>query len=475
MDVSSLSAPDERRVSERRQSTGRRRADLGPAHLTTVLFVGSRSADVRLLQQLIDASPAGARFALETSDETEAARERLRRGDVDAVLLDALIPGGLEAMAPLVAADPAAPLLVLSPVDDERLGLKALRAGAQDFLVKDRLDGKVLTHAVRYAIERHRLRSQLQDMSFLDELTGLYNRRGFVTLAMQDVRIARRSKQSLLLAFGDLDDLKLINDTHGHAEGDAALRDVSGIMRRTFRDSDLIARIGGDEFAVLVRGAEADNVEVLRHRLNEELQAFARQARRRYRIAISLGFAHRPAASVTTVENLLRSADRALYQEKRRHSAASREEESEPAVRPYEARPVEILLVEDDRNDATLARLALKRARLQNRLSVVPDGVQALAYLRREPPFQKAVPPDVVLLDLNLPRKNGRAVLEEIRKDRELRDLPVVVLTSSETEHADVAALQPDGFLHKPVDFARLAEAVRSVANLGFTIVKLSA
>ena len=245
-----------------------------------VLFVGEDGSDARLLQELLNASPA-ARFELETVNEPQAAIERMSRGDIDATLLDLSLPRALQAVADLAAAGPPAPVLVLSPVEDERLGVQAVRAGAQDFLVKGRLDSQVLVHAVRYAIERHRLGSTLRDLSLLDDLTGLYNRRGFVTLASQDVRLARRERQNLLLAFGDLDGLKRINDTLEHAQGDEALRDVAGILIRTFRESDLIARIGGDEFAVLVRNAEANSVEVLRHRLNDQLQQFNRRARLR--------------------------------------------------------------------------------------------------------------------------------------------------------------------------------------------------
>jgi diguanylate cyclase (GGDEF)-like protein len=431
-----------------------------------------------LLHDLLNASPSD-HFELETVDQPSAAIERLSRGDVDAALLDLSLPRGLEAVAELSAAAQPAPFLVLSQLEDERLGLQAVRAGAQDYLVKGRLNSQVLVHAVRCAIERDRVRRNLRDLSLLDDLTGLYNRRGFVTLATQEVRVARREKQMLLLAFGDLDDFKRINDTLGHAEGDKALRDVGGILRRTFRESDVIARIGGDEFAVLVRGAEANTVETLRRRLNEHLQQFNRRAKRRYAIEISMGFARRAAGNVAAVEGLLRGADRALYNQKRRRNAESGTGQASRADgierRPSEAPAIDILLVEDNPEDVALARLALQRAKVQNRLSVVADGVEALAFLRGEAPFQGVSPPDVVLLDLKLPKKDGRAVLQEMRQDRQLRGIPVVILTATDEEHTRLEALHPDAFLTKPVDFVRLAEAVRSVASLGLTIVKLPA
>ena len=469
---------ERRRQSDRRHTAGRRRVELARTLPLVVLFVGSNPGDARLAQQLL-ADSLGEPFALEAVHPPAAAIERLRQGDVDVVLLDVSLPRGLEALAALSAAEPAAAFLVLSRVDDEHLALEAVRAGAQDYLVKGRFDGQVLVHALRSAIERHRLRSALQDLLLLDDLTGLYNRRGFVTLASQDLRLARRQKQALLVAFADVDDLKRINDTLGHAEGDRVLRDVGGILRHAFRESDLIARIGGDEYAVLVRDAEATSVAVLRQRLNDQLHGFNRRAKRRYRISISLGFAHRAAVSVASAESLLRSADRALYQEKRRRDAETgagkAADAGGPVTNAYEVRPIDILLVEDSPTDIELAQLALRRAKLQNRLSVVTDGVEALAFLRGEHPFEGVAPPDVVLLDLNLPKKDGREVLTEMRQDRQLRDIPVVILTATNAEHAQLESLYPDAFLTKPVDFDRLTHAVRTVANVGFTIVKLPA
>lgn len=471
----------QRRAGERRPESVPVQPDApgGPERRpSVVLFVGEDPSDVRLLEEMLQSSAAEP-FQLVTAASRAAALEQVTQRDVDVVLLDLSFPGGVESFVALSAAKPVAPFLVLSRSGEEELALDAVRAGAQDCLVKGRFDGPLLVQTLRYAMERHRMHSALGDLVLLDELTGLHNRRGFVTLASQDLIIARRAKQSLLVAFGDLDDLKGINDNLGHAEGDTALRDVAGILRRTFREADLIARIGGDEYAVLVRNAEAGGVEVLRQRLSDQLTDFNRRAGRRYRISISLGFAHRAAASVTSVESLLNMADLALYQEKhRRDRETHRGDASAPrgvAPSAYEGRPIEILLVEDEPADVELTQRALTQAKLQNRLTVVTDGASALAFLRGEAPHEATVRPDVVLLDLNLPKLDGREVLEEMRQDPHLRDIPVIILTGTNAEHAELGALRPDAFLTKPVDFERLAQAVGTVANLGFTIVKLPA
>ena len=132
--------------------------------------------------------------------------------------------------------------------------------------------------------------------------------------------------------------------------------------------------------------------------------------------------------------------------------------------------PVNILLVEDDPSDVELTRRALQRAKLQNRVWIVGDGVEALAFLRREGPHRSVPRPDLVLLDLKLPNLDGRDVLMRIRE--EWQSLPVVVLTASDSEHERLAALAADGFLTKPVDFARLESVIRGIAGLGWAIVK---
>lgn len=137
--------------------------------------------------------------------------------------------------------------------------------------------------------------------------------------------------------------------------------------------------------------------------------------------------------------------------------------------------PIEILLVEDNPGDVRLTREALREAKVANNLHVAPDGVAALAFLRREGEFADAVRPDVILLDLNLPRKDGREVLAEVKDDAELRTIPVVVLTSSKAEQDVVRAydLHANCYVTKPVDFDQFITVVKSIEDFWFTIVKL--
>ncbi len=136
---------------------------------------------------------------------------------------------------------------------------------------------------------------------------------------------------------------------------------------------------------------------------------------------------------------------------------------------------VEILMVEDNPADARLTEEALKEGLLCNRLHLARDGVEAMKFLRREEPFRDAPRPDVVLLDLNLPRKDGREVLAEIKTDPSLKNIPVVVLTTSEAEQDIVKsyALHANCYVTKPVDLQRFIEIVRQIETFWLQIVKL--
>jgi len=131
-------------------------------------------------------------------------------------------------------------------------------------------------------------------------------------------------------------------------------------------------------------------------------------------------------------------------------------------------------MVEDSEEDIELTLRGFERAKLQNRIWTVRDGVQALAFLRREAPYQDAPRPDLILLDLNLPKLDGREALARMREDPRLRELPVVVLTASDSEQERSTVRAADAFMTKPVDFQQLAQLVRMIAGLGWSIVKLS-
>jgi two-component system response regulator len=139
------------------------------------------------------------------------------------------------------------------------------------------------------------------------------------------------------------------------------------------------------------------------------------------------------------------------------------------------SRPIEILLVEDSATDVMLAEEALSEAKVCNNLSVVKDGVEAMSFLRKEREYSEVPRPDLILLDLNMPRKDGREVLAEVKADEQLRQIPVVILTTSDAQEDvhKVYGLHANCYIKKPVDFEQFANVVQAIEQFWFTIVLL--
>jgi diguanylate cyclase (GGDEF)-like protein len=161
--------------------------------------------------------------------------------------------------------------------------------------------------------QRKQAEEQLRALSFTDELTGLLNRRGLLTMGAQQLKIARRTRRRLLLIYADLDNMKRINDKYGHMEGDAALIEAADVLREVFRESDIIARIGGDEFVVLAIDSDGAAAEALINRIHQRCILANLKRGRPYVLAMSAGSAEFDVDQPTTLEELVAQADRAMY------------------------------------------------------------------------------------------------------------------------------------------------------------------
>jgi diguanylate cyclase (GGDEF)-like protein len=205
-----------------------------------------------------------------------------------------------------------------------------LEAGADDYVTKpfdtEELHARVkvgmrmvelqLSLAQRVA-ELEQAQETLRNLSLTDDLTGLYNRRGFFTLAEQHLKNARRAKRQASLIYIDMDGLKTLNDTHGHEEGSNALREVADILRNTFRSSDIIARIGGDEFVIFETYHGQNEGYSGAERLQANLQKRNLDTARNYQLSLSIGVAPMDFDTAMTLDELLTSGDRMMYEEKR--------------------------------------------------------------------------------------------------------------------------------------------------------------
>ncbi|HEU4478497.1 MAG TPA: diguanylate cyclase [Pyrinomonadaceae bacterium] len=170
--------------------------------------------------------------------------------------------------------------------------------------------------------ERKRAEGAIKTLSLVDELTGLYNRRGFMAFSEQHLISVQRANKSLMVVYADLDGLKQINDSFGHKEGDRALIKTAELLRETFRSSDVLGRLGGDEFTVFAAVEPEGGVETVMARLNDKFQKYNSQNASPYRLSISVGLALMHPDEVHTVEELMAQADESMYANKRQRKAS---------------------------------------------------------------------------------------------------------------------------------------------------------
>ena len=290
-----------------------------------VLFVGDRDADAELIRALLAASAADPPFRYAHAHTLSQALETIERGEVDVLLMD-VGAGSAREMAVISQARvraPLVPVVVAVDADDEQLALRSVEVGARGYLVKSAITPGALTWSLHHAIRNQRMflelniaRERARQMASYDQLTGFANRALFQDRLEQAVAAARRNRQRLAVLFVDIDGFKRVNDTLGHLAGDALLRLAAQRIGGCLRKSDTGARMGGDEFAVLLIGLEHDDdarkvADKMLALLREPLALpGASQA-----ISASIGVAAFP-RDADSAEELLKRADAAMYQAK---------------------------------------------------------------------------------------------------------------------------------------------------------------
>lgn len=284
-----------------------------------VLLVEDNLDYASVLRMILDREKS-IHFNITHAKQLSQALDELVRHPFDVILLDLSLPDsdGIDTFQQVYTVATQIPIVVLTALDDEGLATQAVRDGAQDYLIKGNIQGTALVRSLQYAIERYRSVAKLQHLSLIDELTGLFNRRGFISIARQHLKIAHRANRRLLLFFIDLDKLKSINDRFGHLQGDQALKDTAAILQSTFRSSDVLGRIGGDEFTVLAVDAD-DSPKSMVERLRAILNQY-NQRSTSYQLSLSVGYAQYDPCSEQTLEDLLAMADHFLYLQKQKAS-----------------------------------------------------------------------------------------------------------------------------------------------------------
>jgi two-component system, cell cycle response regulator len=281
-----------------------------------ILLIENNAADVGILREQIIAA-IGPQISIAHTPSLDDALETLNDQQFDAILLN-LNADGAESVKRLLD-HTNAPIIGLANRANDSLCLQVLGVGAEDYLVKPILHCDTLRHSIHCAIARNTWKNELYNLSFIDDLTGLYNRRGFMTLGEQQLNIAHRTRCGVNLAFADLDALKSINDNFGHSEGDRALQNIATILKNTFqRGSDLIARIGGDEFAVLWIADASFSIDTVRARLKTALDSFIASENLPYSLLLSVGLCQYHPDFSNPLTEMLSEGDQRMYEEKRR-------------------------------------------------------------------------------------------------------------------------------------------------------------
>jgi diguanylate cyclase (GGDEF)-like protein len=209
------------------------------------------------------------------------------------------------------------PVIVVIESDEPNFAFRTICEGAQDCLVKDGLDSPQVIRSIHHSIGRHMVLKQLRNLSLVDELTGLYNRRGFMCLVENQIKVAERIGHSLLLVFADVDELKAINDTLGHHRGDLALTEAAHVLRQTFRESDLLARLGGDEFVATLICDKSVEPDRLAQRFQKKMAEHNSNRSNCFNLSVSLGVIRREPPAHCGIDELLIEADQLMYQHKR--------------------------------------------------------------------------------------------------------------------------------------------------------------
>ncbi|GAB4375830.1 MAG: diguanylate cyclase [Elainellaceae cyanobacterium] len=323
---------------------------LKPTAATTILIVDDNPDNLRLLAKILESQG----YTVRKSLNGRMALQAVNRDPPDLILLDITMPeiNGYEVCQQLKTSEPTAsiPIIFISALDCVHDKVRAFEIGGQDYIVKPFQELEVLMRVRNQLLiqqqhqqlieqnqrleqeiaERLNAEAAVRQLSLTDELTGLYNRRGFFLLAGQQLKIAQRTQTPCCLLFADLDGLKQINDSLGHVVGDKLIADAAQLLKQTFRDADIIARLGGDEFVVLIPAC-SDNVDEFRLRLytnvdrfNQTYNADASKSDSEanlsknclYQLSISIGIQFCAATDDTSLEQLLAQADRLMYKDK---------------------------------------------------------------------------------------------------------------------------------------------------------------
>ncbi len=292
-------------------------------HSTHILFVEDNPGDVALARMTLHKAALG-RFTLSVAERVEDAADALRQETFDLVLLDLCLPdsSGLETLERVAELAPELPIIILSGQDDEGMALRAVREGAQDYILKSSLDAQQMAIAINGALIRKEAELRLARRAFYDELTGLPTRALLQDRWARARARQRRSQNDLGVLVIDLDDFKFINDNHGHVVGDVVLQVLAERLTNVLRRGDTLARFGGDEFVALLEDIEGeDSVAHVNERIASAMLVPIPCRGRTLVAPVSIGTAIVSGDQRCDLADAVNSADLAMYRRKREKSS----------------------------------------------------------------------------------------------------------------------------------------------------------
>lgn len=289
-----------------------------------LLLVEDNLGDVRIIQEILNEVDS-ITWSITHVSRLEDALVHTSTENPDIVLLDLGLPDstGFDTFLNIRDNIGDTPIILLTGLDDELVAIKSVQEGAQDYINKSDISKELLTRSIQYSIERHNLIAQIRSKSIIDGLTGLYNRRGFFTLAEKDFKMLKRSKNGFIIVYVDLDGLKWINDHLGHHQGDQALIDLANMLKNSFRETDIIGRIGGDEFVIIALNSKQSDMKLIRGRIEEHINNHNKNSNNQYNLSASIGLVSCEPNEHSSLDDIMKVADKKMYEEKQTKKARS--------------------------------------------------------------------------------------------------------------------------------------------------------
>ena len=291
-----------------------------------ILLIEDNPDTKLLLQDELLSDNGNIEYSLQCVERLSMGIEYINNNEgLDVILLDLLLPDsqGMDTLSRIQSVTQDIPVIVLSNHDDESFAVKTVQMGAQDYLVKDRVDRDVLARAIRYAIERHQMikkleqaQGELQEIARYDSLTGLSNRNFFYEQLDKLIARVRRENKLMAVMFLDLDNFKPVNDEHGHSVGDLLLQSVAKRITSCLRKNDIAARLGGDEFIIAYdTSGNEESLAIAAQRIIEVISDVYILSGQELKISASIGVSVYPKDGVD-MDVLIKNADTAMYSTK---------------------------------------------------------------------------------------------------------------------------------------------------------------